>query len=86
MKKKLTKLWNNIIGININTLLLLLILMMMFGEYSRRYFPEASWGTAWHIEVIAPYVYYGSGVVAVIIIVVLIISMIARMFKRRLDK
>lgn len=73
MKKFSRYICKMIIEVKFNTWLLLLILMMMFGEYSHRYYDRAMWGISWHIEKIAPIVYYASGILAIVIVVILII-------------
>lgn len=69
--------WDILKGWDINTILLLLILMMMFGEYSQRYYQKANWGTKWGMKIIAPMVYYLSGVLAIGLVLLLVLHIIA---------
>ena len=62
--------------VGINTWLLLLILMMMFGEYSQRYYHKASWGSNWSMETVAPFIYYASGTVAILLIIIIVVRII----------
>lgn len=79
MKKKWHKLAFWFRDVSINTWLLLLIVLMMFGEYSQKYY-VGNWGMAWHIEVIAPVVYYLSGAVAIGVIVMAILSVALKLW------
>jgi len=73
--------WSMLKGWDINTVILLLILMMMFGEYSQRYFHKANWGTQWRMEVIAPLVYYISGIVAIGLCLILAVRVIMALIR-----
>jgi len=84
MKSKLSKLWNKICSIGINTWLLWLILMMMFGNYSQKYY-VGTWGILWRMEIIAPYVYYVANIMAIILIILIIISSVARVRGKKDD-
>ena len=77
MKKRLRKLADWFRSVGINTWLLLLILMMMFGEYSQKYY-VGTWGKMWHMEVIAPYIYYASNIIAILFIVLVILALVVR--------
>lgn len=77
LKKLFRKVWRYVASVGINTWLLWLILMMMFGNYSQKYY-VGTWGISWHMEVIAPYVYYASNIMAMVFIVLIIIAIIVR--------
>lgn len=57
---------------NIDTVILLLILMMMFGEYSQKYLKKADWGKKWKMERVAPFIYYASGIAAILLCLLLV--------------
>lgn len=77
MKRKLHKLATWFKSVGINTWLLLLILMMMFGEYSQGYY-SGEWGKNLGMEIIAPYIYYASNIMAIIFVVFIVITLIMR--------
>lgn len=50
--------------------------MMMFGEYSQRYYKKANWGKKWRIDILAPIIYYATGIFAILLVVILLIQLV----------
>lgn len=81
MVRSLKKFYKSIIKhihrVGINTWLLLIVILMLFGDWSHIYYPHIL-GLNWHMDKIAPFIYYSSAVATMILIGIVILWVIGK--------